>query len=164
MQVQTVPLNKIYPHKTYQDLQYVLANTSYQLIDPGILTTTAVEALLMTAPIIVLRKRDNYHYIAGHRTYVLSSIFFEPAQEVPVTILKGLSPRLINKYIYIDIFLQRLVIGIPTKADIGCLYRSVRSAAPQTLYDLICPVSQKHLARALGCSKNTIFLPPKRTK
>ena len=161
MKMQTVPLNKIYPHKTYQDVQCVLADTSYQLIDPGILTTTAIEILLATTPIIVVRKRDNYYYISGRRTYVFNSIFSDAEKEVPVIVLKGLSIRHINAYIYTDIFVQRIVTGIPTKAAIGCLYRST---APQAIHDLICPVSQKHLAHALGCSKNTIFPPPKRTK
>jgi hypothetical protein len=163
MKRKIVNISLVRRHKAYEPFAEIMTQIEYLLRDPALLRPEAVHVLLDVMPIVAKAHGRYWHYVAGHRTYVLAVSVLGPEAEVPIFVLQRLSPAQIGTYVAVDILLKILSIQIKQKSQLGTLVGKIKTHSAKTGNALLSPCTQQRFAADLGCSKNTIF-PPKKEK
>lgn len=159
--MEKIELGLIRQHEKYCNYKGLIASVEYYIRDPDVFSIPTVEGLLLAQPIVVVKKNKTYHYVAGHRTFVLAAQKFGMDSAVPVQVLTRPPNQLIDQLVAIDILVGCLHCGM-TKSQIGPIYLALREHSPECLATLTSIRTQKDLCAALGCTRSMLF--PKKRK
>lgn len=158
MLTEAIKLSAIRRHVAYHPYVDCLSQADYLLKNPGLLTVAAVRSLQYVLPVTVVRIRNNYHYISGHRTYTLAMAVLDCESEIPVNLLNKPKRQVIRECVLADVLLTLLVVPAKQKTQIGRLLKAASCSSPELLDHMFVHTTQECFAKSLNCSKNTIFL------
>jgi hypothetical protein len=108
-----IPLSKIIQiHPAAMTNADIAANAEYLLNDTNIFSESAVEAILISHPIVVVPYQQSYSCVAGFRSLSIAVNSLCPSRRVHVISLRGCSAELIAELSTTDFYLTSLALSL----------------------------------------------------
>jgi hypothetical protein len=108
-----IPLSQIiHIHPAAMASADIAANMEYLLNDTSIFTESAVEEILISHPIVVVKYQQRYRCVAGFRSLSIAVNSLCPCRRIQVISLLGCSAEYIEELSTNDLYLTSLALGL----------------------------------------------------